>query len=129
MENRKQEKADGYSGTMGKPFRNCAPGECKERLDEVCQGRLTNPAQCKTCQGNAELRGGNVVVQVVQFILHHLRNAFAFGCKLIYTCLAHPHQSKLCCDEEAIDSHECKYRQHSYKSACFHFKCSFQISG
>ena len=44
MEHRNQEEADGNSGTMGELCCGCAPGERKQRLNEVCQGRLTNPA-------------------------------------------------------------------------------------
>ena len=44
MEQRNQKEADGNSGTMGELCCGYASGERKQRLNEVCQGRLTNPA-------------------------------------------------------------------------------------
>ena len=44
MEQRNQKEADGNSRTMGELCCGYASGERKQRLNEVCQGRLTNPA-------------------------------------------------------------------------------------
>ncbi len=74
----------------------------------MADGRLANPAKSEAGEGNAKLRGGDVVVEVLNGLLSGLRAAAALFGKLRDAGAARPDERELGGHEEAVhkDQHK-----------------------
>ncbi len=66
------------------------------------QGRLTQPAQSQAGNGDAQLRGGNHAVRVLNGLLHGFCTAMAAGYHFCHPRAPHADQGKLRRHEESI---------------------------
>src|SRR5207247_7496388 len=101
MSSGNQRKADDDGKTTGQHLGGGSANPGKERLDQMRQGWLSNPPQGQTGQGDAQLGGCNVRVQMRKLRLHELRRLVAFLGHLLDTGGASFDQGKLASNEEA----------------------------
>jgi hypothetical protein len=93
---------DGVAGGADPPFRKLL----QQRLQEVRNGRLAQPAQPQAGNGNAQLGGGDEAIGVVQGALGGGGARLALAGQLLDAGAAHTHQCKLGRHEEAVGQHQ-----------------------
>ena len=106
-------KADDHRERVCQNFGSGTANPSKQRIDQMCQGRLSNPSQCQTGKCNAQLCSRNIGIQMRKLRLNNLRSLVALLCQLINTSRADFYQSKFARNEETVGRNECHY---SYKA-------------
>ena len=77
----------------------------------MADSRFADPAQAQTRQCDAELRRGDVIVEVYRGILGDPRPCMPLVCKLGEARPARAYQRKFRRDEESVDKDQGKYGQ------------------
>jgi hypothetical protein len=71
-------------------------------MDQHRDGRFTDPAERQAGDGNAQLRGGDVGVEVGESVKDRDRTAVAFGGKLLHASAPDRNQREFGGDEKTI---------------------------
>ena len=85
---------------------DCTCSSVKKRFQDACEVRLADPAQGEARQGHAQLRGGEIGIQVLPQVANHLGALVAVFDQGIKLRGAHLDQGKLGGDEEPVEQHQ-----------------------
>ena len=111
---KRQHDADGVRHADGQVVAK----QRKHRLEHLGQRGLPDPAQRQTCHRDAQLRGRDVAVRVVQRPPNRARAAMSLRDQLVDACLAHRDQRELGGDEETVGEDQRQYGDQAEGDAC-----------
>src|SRR5258708_7587681 len=84
-------------------------------MKQIGYSRFAYPAECQTCQRNAELRRGDITVEVFKGTANRNRPFITILRQLFNTCAAGTDQRKFSGDKKAIRQYQAQDSKHFQK--------------